>query len=118
MRKRAVLGAMCTLALTVLLVPQSALADRPETTCPVGFDLGALTFEESLTLPAVQRALADGIATVSGIQANFDAVDRNNNDLICFQDTFAIAGENPNPASFMQYNLNVIDDNAAKLSGP
>lgn len=118
MRKRAVLAAICTLALTVLLVPQSALADRPATTCPTGFDLGALTFEESLVLPAVQRALADGVTTVADTQAIFDAIDQNNNDLICFQDTFAIAGENPNPASLMQYNLNVIDDNAAKPSGP
>jgi hypothetical protein len=33
--------------------------------------------------------------------------------VICFQDFFAIAGERPNPASLLQFNYNVVDNNAS-----
>jgi len=34
--------------------------------------------------------------------------------LVCFQDVFAIAGENPNAASLLQYFFNITDDNASR----
>jgi hypothetical protein len=37
----------------------------------------------------------------------------NNNDLVCFQDVFVIAGENPNSASLASVLLNITDDNAS-----
>lgn len=111
--RRTALALTAMLALTVLLVPQSALAAKPRTTCAPGFNLGALTLEEALALPSTQQGLADGIFTVADVQGGFDAVDMNNNDLVCFQDVFAIAGENPNPASLLQYFFNITDDNAS-----
>jgi hypothetical protein len=108
------LAVMALLALTVLLVPQSAFAEKPGMSCPPGFDLGALTFQEALALPGTQRGLADGIYTVADLEGIFDSIDANNNDLICFQDVYSIAGERPNPASGWQYSFNVIDDNASK----
>jgi len=108
------LALMAVLALAVLLVPQTALADKPLRTCPPGFDLGALTFDEAFALPGTQRGLTDGIYTVEDLHGVFDSVDANNNDLICFQDIYSIAGERPNAASGWQYSFNVADDNASK----
>lgn len=101
------------LAITVLLMPTGALADKPRVTCPSGFDLGALTFEQAVALPATQTGLTDGIFTLADVQAGFDAVDANQNDLVCFQDVYGIARENPNPASLLQYFFNIVDDNAS-----
>ena len=105
---------MALLALAVLLIPQSALAEKPTISCPPAFHLGALTFEEALALPATQRGLADGIYTVADLEVIFDSVDANNSNLVCFQDLYSIADERPNPASGWQYNFNIIDDNASK----
>jgi hypothetical protein len=112
--RRTGLALTTALALTVLLVPQSALAGKPRSTCAPGFNLGALTVEQALALPGTQRGLADDIFTVADLQGGFDAVDMNDNDLVCFQDVFAIAGENPNAASLLQYFFNITDDNASR----
>jgi hypothetical protein len=111
--RRTGLALTTALALTVL-VPQSALAGKPRTTCAPGFNLGALTVEQALALPGTQRGLADGISTVADLEGGFDAVDKNDNDLVCFQDVFAIAGENPNAASLLLYFFNITDDNASR----
>jgi hypothetical protein len=109
-KKLVMLAALVT---TFLLIPADALADKPRLSCPPGFDLGALTFEQAVALPGTQRGLADGVYTLADLQAIFDSVDKNNNDLICFQDVFTIAGENPNPASGWQSLFNIVDDNAS-----
>jgi hypothetical protein len=107
------LAVIAVLALTVLLAPQSALAAQPRTSCPPGFKPGALTFEEALALPGSQRGLADGLYTIADAEAAFDSYDANNNDLVCFQDVYSIAGERPNPASDWQYLFNIRDDSAS-----
>jgi hypothetical protein len=112
--RRTALALTATLALTALLAPQSALADKPRTTCAPGFDLGALTFEQAAALPATQRGIADGIFTLDDVRAAFESVDANDNDLVCFQDVYSIAGEQPNPASLLQYFFNIVDDQASK----
>jgi hypothetical protein len=111
--RRTALALVVTLALTVLLFPQSALAAKPRVTCSPGFNLGALTFEQAVALPATQRGLADGVFTLDDIRAGFDSVDANDNNLVCFQDVFSIAGERPNPASLLQYFFNIVDDQAS-----
>jgi hypothetical protein len=63
---------------------------------------------------AGKRDLADGVFTLDDIRAGFDSVDANDNDLVCFQDVFSIAGERPNPASLLQYFFNIVDDQASK----
>ena len=100
---------MAILALAVLLVPETALADKPSRTCPPGFDLGALTLQQSLQLPNVVSGLADGVFDVESITAGFESVDRNDDGLICFK-SFP---SNANPASLLQYFYNVVDNNAS-----
>ena len=112
--RRTRLAMITTIALLVHPVPGSAQADKPRTTRPPGFDLGALTFDQAVALPATQRGLADGVYTLADIQAFFDAVDRNNNDLACFKDIYSLTDENPNPASGRQYDFIINDDNASK----
>jgi hypothetical protein len=111
--RRMGLAVICAIVVTVLLVPQSAMADKPRRTCAPGFNLGALTVEQWLGLPGTQRGLADGFYTVPEIHAFFEATDQNDNDLLCFQDIYSIAGENPNPASDWPFAYNIVDDNAS-----
>ncbi len=96
-----------------LFMAQIASAASPRTSCPPGFDRGALTFTQELALPTIQLGLADGIYSVTDLQIGFDLVDANDNGLICVQDTYSIAGGNPNPSSGWQYLINLRDDSAA-----
>jgi hypothetical protein len=90
---------------------------RPRTspvfTCPPGFDLDALRFEEGLQLPNIVAALADGVYDVATLDAIFDGVDRNENELVCFR----TPPSNANPASNLQYAYNITDDNASVPTG-
>jgi hypothetical protein len=107
--KRRIIAAAVVGALVTLLVPQSASAGKPGFTCPPGFDLGALTFEEGLQLPNIVAALADGVYDVPTLGAIFDGVDRNDDGLVCFK----TPPSNANPASNLQYAYNITDDNAS-----
>jgi hypothetical protein len=98
-------------SLRLLAAPANAV--KPSNACGPGFDLGALTFEESLLLSNVQAGLADGIFDVADVTAGFKAVDRNNDGLICFRSL----PTNANPASLLQYFYNTVDNNASVPSG-
>lgn len=111
MRKIYVVAAIATLA--VLLVPQGATADKPRNVCPPGLHPGAVTFEEALALPNTQRALDDGFATLEGVIAGFEALDRNDDGLVCFG-TFPT---NASPSSLLQYFYNGVDNNASVPGG-
>lgn len=103
--------AMVGIFVAVLAAPANAV--KPSNACGPGFDLGALTFEESLLLSNVQAGLADGIFDVADVTAGFKAVDRNNDGLICFRSL----PTNANPASLLQYFYNTVDNNASVPSG-
>jgi len=98
---------------TVLLVPQSALAGKPRSTCPPGFDLGALTLAEAIQLPNVLAALADGFADVASLTAGFEAFDSNDDGAICFKSY----PSNADATSLLQYFYNVVDNKASVSSG-
>ena len=102
---------MVGIFVTVLAAPADAV--NPSNACGPGFDLGALTFEESLLLSNVQAGLADGIFELADVTAGFKAVDRNNDGLICFRSL----PTNANPASLLQYFYNTVDNNASVPSG-
>jgi hypothetical protein len=114
-RKR-ILALAAFLALAVVLVPQSASATKPSHTCPPGFDLGGLTFEQALALPRVQAGIAAGAFTADQLAVEFDALDVNNDEVICFQ-TVPASGIPPNPVTGWQYGYNVVDDAASVPSG-
>jgi hypothetical protein len=111
--RRIGLALTAALALTVLLVPQSAIADKPLRTCPPGFDLGALTLEQGLQLPNIQAALADGVIDVATLTVLFEGFDANDDGLICFQSY----PTSSNPVTQQQYAYNVVDNNASVPSG-
>lgn len=106
---RVLLLLILTLALTA---PQIASADKPRTGCPPGFDVGALTFEESLALPRIQSGLLDGFYTLDQLEAGFASFDKNGDGEICFQES--LGSSKANPASGWQYLYNVVDNNSSK----
>lgn len=107
---RRIFATVALVAMALLLAPQSAFADKPRYTCPPGFDLGALTFEQTLQLPKVQAGIAAGLFTAEDLAAFFDGLDMNDNGLICVQSGPPVA---PNQASGIQYAYNVVEDNAS-----
>jgi hypothetical protein len=64
-------------------------------------------------VPRIEAGLAAGVYDEAALESKFNAVDHNGDGLICFQDFFAIARERPNPASLLQFNYNVVDNNAS-----
>jgi hypothetical protein len=112
MRGKIILATLAV-ALMVFALPQAASAVKPSNECGPGFDLGALTVEESLLLSNVQAGLADGIFDVADLTAGFESFDRNNDGLLCFQ-SFPT---NASPASLLQYFYNLVDNNASVPSG-
>ena len=107
------LAFMAVLALAVLLVPQTALAEKPSRTCPPGFDLGELTLDDALKLPNILLGIADGVFDLESLTAGFESLDRNDDGLVCFK-SFS---SNANPASLLQYFYNTVDNNASVPSG-
>ena len=112
MRKK-ILAAMTTAVLMLLFAPQSAFAAKPGHTCSPGFDLGALTLEQELSLPNVQAGLAAGVYDMAFVAAFHQNADRNGDGLLCFK-SFP---SNANDASLLQYFYNVVDNNASVPSG-
>ena len=77
--------------------------------CAPGFDLGETTLEEGLGLPRIEAALAAGVVTESDLVAQFDAIDHNGDDLVCFKDVGALNGG----VSNWQFFYNAVDNNAS-----
>lgn len=103
------------LAVLLGLVAQPASAKPPLGVCPPAFDLGAKTLAETLALPKVVAGIAAGAFTAAGVQAAFQATDKNDDGKICLQ-TVPRSGVTPNPASGWQYAYNIADNNAGPRS--
>jgi hypothetical protein len=97
-------------ALLAAAAPAGA-AKPPKTTCPPGFNLGALSLDERLELPKVKAALDDGIITLEQIKAGAARADKNENGLLCVQDIEQ--ANSAAPAAGFDYFYNLSDDNAA-----
>lgn len=106
---RKILTVTAVAVLAVLLVPQGASAGKPASVCPPGFDIGAVTLEQAIALPNTQRGLEDGFFTLEATIAGFDALDRNDDGLICFK-SFP---SNASPSSLLQYFYNGVDNNSS-----
>jgi hypothetical protein len=111
MRRKLVAMVFVVLAAVVAAATGAGAAERPIKACPQGFNLGAHTFEAALLLPKLQAALADGVATLEGVQAVHEFADKNGNGVLCFQDVPQRGGAAPQSGS--EYALVLIDDNAA-----
>lgn len=95
-----------------LALPASPAAAKPPAGCPAGFDLGALTYEETLDLPRIQAGLGAGAYDLAEHEAIFVFVDRNADGLVCFKDVATLA-DGAAPQSGWQYLYNVVDNNSA-----
>lgn len=111
-RTRRRIPLLLSVGLVFLAAPQVANADKPSTVCAPGFNLGALTFEETLDLPRTQAGLSDGFFTEEVLAEAFDSFDKNSDGLICVQEN--LGSTKANPASAWQYLYNVVDNNASK----
>jgi hypothetical protein len=92
-----------------LLAASSAGGGQAGFGCAPAFDLGALTFSESLNLPRIQAGLAAGAFTTSDLEALFDGIDHNGDGAICFQDLGALNGG----AGIWEFFYNGVDNNAS-----
>jgi hypothetical protein len=101
---------LMAVALLAAAAPAGA-AKPPTTTCPPGFNLGALSLDERLELPKVKAALDDGIFTLEQIKAGASRADKNENGLLCVQEIEQ--ANHAAPAAGFEYFYNLSDDNAA-----
>jgi hypothetical protein len=98
-------------ALLFVAAPGGAqAATKPVNACPTGFNLGALSVEQTLALPRSQAAIAAGVVSEAGIRAGFASVDKNGTGRVCAKVSNGLETSNkPNG----QYLLNIVDDNAS-----
>lgn len=75
--------------------------------CPTGFDIGAVTLQQYLSLPRHQAGLAVGAYDEAFLISAF--TDRNGDGLVCAKD---VAAQNDG-ASFWRYVYNIADDNSS-----
>jgi hypothetical protein len=102
-RSRSALAAAA--ACCALLAPAgpAAAADPQRPVCPPGYNLGALTFEETLELPRFQAALEAGVFTEESLAEGFTFFDANANGILCFKDVVGLEQRDP-------YVYLIIDD--------
>ena len=109
-RRRVLVLALVISFGAVLLTSSSASAGgNAGFGCAKGFDVGALTFEQSLALPRIQAGLGAGVFDVAILRSVFDGYNRNGDELICFKDVGALNGDEV----FWQFSYNVVDNNAS-----
>ncbi len=113
MKRARIAGATAACACVAALLPVGGSGAKPSNTCPPGFNLGALTFQQWLALPRTQAEIRDEVATVEQILAGLAGVDKNGNGVVCGQLSRGLEVGN---APGMQYIYNVVDDNASTPS--
>jgi hypothetical protein len=111
-RRTLILTTACLLVLSVAPLRPAVAGGRAGYGCPPAFDLGGLTFPETLDLPRIQAGLAAGAYTVEDHVAVFNSVDHNANGVVCFKDVAAL-NDGAGDASGWQYLYNLVDDNAS-----
>ena len=89
-RRRLFLIQACALLLVFGLSATAHGGGKVGFGCSPGFDVGAVSFEESLELPRIQAGLAAGVYTIDDLAAGFQKVDHNGNGLICLKDVGAL----------------------------
>jgi hypothetical protein len=111
-KRTLILAAACLLVLSGAVLSPAVAGGQAGYGCPPAFDLGGLTFSESLDLPRIQAGLAADAYTVEDHAAVFNSVDHNDNGVVCFQDVAAL-NDGAADASGWQYLYNLVDDNAS-----
>jgi hypothetical protein len=93
----------------LLVAPAAGAGGKAGYGCPPSFTVGAVTWEQFLSLPRHQDGLAAGAFDEEFLVSVFDQIDHNGDGLVCAQDVAALNGG----ASFWAYVYNVADDNAS-----
>jgi hypothetical protein len=101
---------LLTVGAALLAAPSAVAGGRAGYGCSPGFDLGAITFDQSLSLPRVQAGLAAGVYDEADLVSAFNATDKNGDGVICVQDLGALTGD---AGGNFTYVYNVVDDNAS-----
>jgi hypothetical protein len=113
--RSAVLAAIATLGACLMSAGPAAAGGSAGSGCPPGFDVGAVTLEQTLALPRVQAAFAAGVYGEADVVAAFTSVDRNSNGVVCVQDIATLSHEAG--GALAPYMYNVSDDNASAVAG-
>jgi hypothetical protein len=84
--------------------------------CSPGFDVGAVTWQQYLTLPRNQAGLSAGQYTEHDLRSKkFDPTDLNGDGVICVKDVAAQVGSGATP--IWQYFYDIVDNNATVSNG-
>jgi hypothetical protein len=111
----------CRIRISLLLAVGAALVAAPGAQaggqagygCSPGFDIGAVTVGQFLSLPRNQAGLAAGAYDESSLVSKFTSGDHNGDGVICVKDVAALNGN----AGPWQYFYNTADDNASAPTG-
>jgi hypothetical protein len=108
--KQTVLAALVAAVVLVAAPGAAQAASKPSFGCSPGFNLGALTADQILSLPRSQAAIAAGVVSEAGIRAGVASVDKNGTGRVCVQlSNGLVTGNRPNG----QFFYNLVDDNAS-----
>jgi len=110
-----VVGVILLLAVgpTLLVAPGARAGGQAGYGCSPGFDVGAVTSEQWLSLPRNLAGLAAGAYDMNSFVSKFNAIDHNGNGVICVKD---VAGLNGDAGPWL-YFYNSVDDNASAPTG-
>jgi hypothetical protein len=103
------LAFLAALVAALLAAPTAGAGGKAGYGCSPGFDVGAVTLEEFLTLPRHEAGLAAGAFDEDFLLAVFAQVDHNGDGAVCVKDVAALNGG----VSFWQYVYNLADDNSS-----
>ena len=109
-RSRHLAAVVFMLCFAAAAAPGSAVAEPSGNGCGAGFDLGALTFDEYLTLPGSQAAIDLGLIDESSLLAGLAHFDHNGDKTVCVQD---VPGWQISHKPFAIYMYNVVDNSAS-----
>jgi hypothetical protein len=113
-RRLLLVGALASMATAVLLAaPTAGAGGQAGWSCPTGFDLGGLTYDQALALERIQAGINAGVHTQDDFKSFFAGVDRNHDGVVCVK---------TNPAGnglpeHWYYAYNFVDDNASVPNG-
>jgi hypothetical protein len=109
------LALLLAVGAALLVAPSGGASGQSGNSCPTGFDLGGLTFDQALQLPRIQAGIAAGVGDTTGFAAFFNTIDKNGDGVVCVKTQPASSNANIQPHWLYAYNF--VDDNSSATVG-
>jgi len=104
---------LLAVAAALLAAPGARAGGQAGFGCSQGFDVGAATLGQYLSLPRNQAGLAAGAYSESSLVSKFNTVDSNGDGVICVKDVAGLNGD----AGPWPFFYNIVDDQASASTG-